>query len=63
MIELVVAVRDGFVEDDEDEGGVLSAVEKCWDEFCSVGEEDEEGGEGEGEEGVDEEEELSDNLR
>lgn len=63
VVELVVAVSDWLVEDDEDEGGVLSAVEKSWDEFSSVGEEDEEGGEVEGEERVDEEEELRDDLR
>lgn len=63
VVELVVAVSDWLVEDDEDEGGVLSAVEKSGDEFSSVGDEDEEGGEVEGEERVDEEEELSDDLR
>lgn len=63
VVELVVAVSELVAVDDEDaddEGGVLSAVEKS-----VVGEEDDEGGEVEGEERVEEEdeEEFREDLR
>ncbi|KAG0282040.1 hypothetical protein BGZ97_009162, partial [Linnemannia gamsii] len=60
VVELVVAVSELVAVDDEDtdDGGVLSAVEKS-----AVGEEDEEGGEVDGEERVEDEEELREDLR